>query len=135
MNHKSLPGKTLTALVLIILMTACSKDTSSPPDSSNQGDPQTGPQVLNLVTDYWQQQGFQPVYVSTFSGIIKNQQGNMRVYLETGNQEILISSTKVGLDEGEIWCQEVGIDLQIIYRDFLQHSPAPGPINIKVVFD
>lgn len=134
MKHKSFPGKIFTVLLLIILMTACSKDTSSPVNNPGQGNQQSDSKILNLVTDHWQQQGSNPVYVNTFTGIIKNQTGNMQVYLETGNNEILISSGKIGLNDGEIWCQVVGTDLHIIYRDFLQQSSAPGTMNIKVVF-
>ena len=134
MKHKSFTGKIFTVLLLIILMTACSKDTSSPVNNPDQGNQQSDSKILNLVTDHWQQQGSNPVYVNTFAGIIKNQTGNMQIYLETANKEILISLGKVGLDKGEIWCQVIGTDLQIIYRDFMQQSSAPATMNIKVVF-
>ena len=134
MKHKSFPGKIFTVFLAVILMTACSKNISSPTHNSDQEYRQPDPAILNLVTDHWKQQGSQPLYVNSFSNIMKNQTGNVQVYLETVNKEIRISSDKVGLDKGEIWCQTVGTDLQIIYRDFLQQSSAPGAMNIKVVF-
>jgi len=136
MKHKFFLRTIFTGLLPIILMTACSKDASRPNNDPGQEHPQTGSKILNLVTDHWQQQGSQPIYVNTFTDVMKNQTDNVQVYLETGGKEILISSNKVGLDKGEIWCQTVGTGLQIIYRDFLQQpSSAPGTMNIKVVFD
>jgi hypothetical protein len=134
MKYKSLHGKIFTGFLFVILMTACSKTTTQPGNNNNnfgQENNQTGPEILYLETDHWQQLGPQ-VYVNTFSGIMKNQTGDMQVYLETANREILISAGEAGLTGGEIWCQAVGTDLQIIYRDFSQQSP--GTMNIKVVF-
>jgi hypothetical protein len=137
MKHKSFNHKIFTGFLFVVLMTACSKNTTSPGIINNNSGGlylETLPKILNLVTDHWQQQGSKPVYVNTFSGVMKNQTGNMQAYLETADKEIIISSGPVGLDNGEIWCQIMGTDLQIMYRDFLQQSSAPGIMKIKVVF-
>jgi hypothetical protein len=138
MKHKFFLFKIITVFSFVISMAGCSKDGSSPSNysGSSQQPQQLDSRILNLVTDNWQQQGSEPVYVNTFKGLMSNQIGSVQVYLETGGKETLISLGRVGFDDGEIWSQVVGEDLQIVYRDFLQEpGSAPGIMNIKVVFN
>ena len=133
MKQESLLSNLIIGFTTVILIASCSRDVASPNQFSQTQS--TLPKVINLVAGNWQQQGPEPIYVNTFSGVMQNRAGGSHVYIVTDSSEILLSSGGISFMGGEIWYTNTTTDLIVYYRNFSQQSLPFAYLNIKVVFE
>ena len=129
MKNRSLLHSLIIEFSTIILIASCTKDATH----TSQALPPPPAKVVNLVADHWQQQGAEQVYLAVFPGIMGNR--SAKVYLETGDQEILISNGSVDFMGSKVWSVAYNSDLMVYCQNYFKQVAPNGYLNIKVAFE
>jgi hypothetical protein len=134
---KKLNAPWLYSAIFLLFISSCTKEnvTAVPVTTNN---PVQQNKELRLIVTNWQIDR-NNLLSATFTGILRynTSASSIKVYVipNSGTGELLISNGPIYFSGGDLWSEQSGYDLKIMFRPYYPNIKLYEKLSIKIVFE